>query len=175
MRIAPRSEPIRAILEVRFEDWLDDLHHRCLHDSILDHRYSQWSQFPVGLRYVFSPYWRGFVLPCLEFVVEFLHKALFTYNFIDSSKRHPVYPWRSIVGPYLAVSCPSRLFVDDLVIQTVEAKSLLLFSFPTELLSQSLNSRRQHRFAHAQLGYLLFCRRYFHCQSGPTLSDSASS
>src|SRR5260370_7239146 len=153
MRIAPRSEPIGAILEVRFEDWLDDLHHRCLQDSILDHRYSQWSQFPVGLRYVFSPYWRGFVLPCIEFVVEFLHKALFTYNFIDSNKRYPVYPWRSIVGPYLPVSCRQRLFVDDLVIQTVEAKSLLLFSFPTYLLPHSFISRSPHPFSHPLFSY----------------------
>src|SRR6266403_5075215 len=57
---------------------------------------------------------------------QFLHKALFTYDLIDSSKRHPVHPWRSIVGPYLPVSCHQRLLVDDLVIQTVEAKSLLL-------------------------------------------------
>src|SRR6202008_3746661 len=116
MRVAPRSEPIRAILEVRFEDWLDDQHHRCLHDSILDHRYSQWSQFPVGLRYVLSPYWRGFILPCLEFLVELRHKARLPYNFIGPSKGHPVPPWRSIVGSYLAVSCRQRFVVDDLVI-----------------------------------------------------------
>ena len=40
-----------------------------------------------------------------------------------------------------------------------EAKSLLLFSFTTELLSQLLNFGRQHRFAYAQFGCLLFCRR----------------
>ena len=33
------------------------------------------------------------------------------------------------------------------LLETVEAKSLLLFSFPTELLSQLLNFGRQHRLA----------------------------
>jgi len=46
--------------------------------------------------------------------------------------------------------------------QSVEAKSLLLFGFPSQLLSQFPNARRKNRFPKGNLFNHFFCRRSLH-------------
>src|SRR3989442_6333684 len=56
VRRSPRSEPIRAIQEIRFKDRLQDQQGRHLHYPVAYRRDSQRPQFPIRLRYVDASY-----------------------------------------------------------------------------------------------------------------------
>jgi len=65
---------------------------------------------------------------------------------LDLLKTDPVYASCSCVGSNLLPGGSQGLWVTDQSVQTVEAKSLLLFGFRTQLRSPNTNFLRQLRF-----------------------------
>jgi hypothetical protein len=74
----------------------------------------------------------------------------------------PIYARRPVIAPHRGPSRFQHVAPTHQAVETVEAKPLLLFSFPSQLLSQCLNARRQNRFPKGKFIHRLFCRRSFH-------------
>src|SRR5215469_14985462 len=173
MRVAFGPEPIKAIFKVGFEDRFHHQQACALNHPVPDGRDSEWAQFTIGFRYVDPPH----SLTPIGFVAQFVPQRFqpsFLALALDLLTADPVHPWCSAIGPDLLPGRLQSFGVSDQPIETVEAKTLLLFGFRAQLRSPFTHFPRQLRFPQSQLPYRLFCLRCLH-QSAPCLSESACS
>ena len=156
-------KPVGAIFKVCFKDRLQDQQHGCLNDSIPHRRYTQRAQFAVLFLDIHPPYRLGAVGVLLEASLQLGQKNGFAFragcNLLDAYSIDSGCP---VVALHGTPSSFQRVPSTDVGIQTVEAKSLLLFGFLTELLSQLPEGRRQKSFPKGYLFFHLFCPRILH-------------
>src|SRR6266498_3828742 len=156
-------KPVRAILKVCLEAWLQYQQHRCLHQPVPHRRNAQRPQFSIGLGDIDPPHRLGAVGPLLQAPLNFGQKRRFAFrrrgNLLDA---HSIYARRTVVVPHCRPSGLQHLGSVHQPVETIEAKSLLLFGFLSQLLSQFLEARRQDCFPKGKLLVHLFCRRSFH-------------
>ena len=157
------SKPVGAILEVRFEDWLQDQQHRRLHHPVPHRRNAQRPQFPVGLGDIDPPHRLGAIGLLPQAPLDLVQKRRFAFrrggDLLDA---HSIYARCTVVAPHRCPRSFQHVAPAHQPVETVEAKPLLLFGFLSQLLSQFLEARRQNRFPKGKLLHRLFCRRSFH-------------
>ncbi len=95
--------------------------------------------------------------------MQFIQKSGFALrtgcNLLDA---YSICSRRTLVAPHSMPCGEEGVWVADVCIQTVEAKSLLLFGFLTELLSQRPEFGRQKYLPKGQPFFRLFCRGIIH-------------
>src|SRR2546422_408849 len=142
---SPRSEPIRAIQEIRFKDRLQDQQGRHLHYPVAYRRDSQRPQFPIRLRYVDASYGlRPVGLGAQRFpqlLQEPFHSPLRRLDLLD---RDAVDPRRSLIASHLVPGRRQHIAPIDQIVQRVESELRLLLGLLAQLLSQNREFLRQH-------------------------------
>src|ERR1019366_4652122 len=155
MSRAPRTEPIGAILEICFEDRLQDQQGRHLYHSVAHRRYAQRPQFPIRLRYVDAPYRCrrvGFgAQRLLEFVQKSLHTGFRRFNLFDLDAIHPR---RALVGSHPFPCRFQHIAPIDPVVQHIKPELRFLLGLLTQLLSQ------QREFIWASVSTRLFIQGF---------------
>src|SRR5665647_429330 len=133
----PRTKPIGAILEIRFEDRLHDQQGRHLHHSVTHRRNPERTQFPIRFWYVDAPYrCRRVGLGAqrlLKFIQKSLHTGLQRFDLFDL---HAVHPGRALVGSHPSPCRLQHIAPIDPVVQSVKPELRLLLGLLTQLLSQ---------------------------------------
>ena len=161
-------EPVRAVFEISFEDWLQYQLERRLHHSVAHRRNTQRPQLSIWLGDV-NPQHRlgaiGFVLQALLDFVQKRGLLLGVGRYLFDT--HSIHARSSSVAPYCRPRAFQHVAPIHQCVETVEAKPLLLFGFPAQLLSQLTEARRQNRFRKGQLLRRLFCRRSLHFNQLP--------
>jgi hypothetical protein len=131
VRASPGSEPVRAFQKVRFENRLQYQKHRRLNHPVSDVRDAQRPQFPVGFGNIHPPHRSGAVGLVLQ-----LAGQLFAF-LLDLFDGHSIDPRSACVGADLRPRCIQRLGVTHQPVKAVEAVSLLLFGFRTQVADAS--------------------------------------
>ncbi len=144
MRRASRPKSIRTILEIGFEDRLQDQQGGHLHHSVSHCRNAQRSQFPVCLGNVDAPYRLRPVGFGAQRLLEFIHKSLYpARRRFDPSDRHAVHAGCALVGSHPFPGRLQRVPPIDPVVQHIEPELRLLLGFLAQLLSQQGEFLRQ--------------------------------
>src|ERR1019366_442851 len=132
-----RTEPIGAILEIRFEDRLQDQQGRHLHHSVAHRRNPERTQFPIRFWYVDAPYrCRRVGLGAqrlLEFVQKSLHAGFRRFDLFDLDAIHP---GRAFVGSHPFPCRFQHIAPIDPVVQHIKPELRFLLGLLTQLLSQ---------------------------------------
>ena len=163
VRRPARSKPVRAVLEVGLEDWLQNQLHRRLHHPVPHRRNAQRPQLPIGLGNIDAQHRLGLIRPLPQAPLDFIQKGCLAFgrggDLLDA---HSIYARCPVVAPHRGPRRFQHVAPTHQPVETVEAKPLLLFSFLSQLLSQCLKAGRQHRFPKGKLVHRLLCRRSFH-------------
>src|SRR5450759_1911634 len=132
-----RTEPIGAILEICFEDRLQDQQGRHLDHPVAHRRYAQRPQLPIRFRYVDAPYrCRRVGLGAkrlLDFVQKSLHTGFRRFDFFDL---YAVHPGRAPIGSHPFPSRFQHIAPIDPIVQSVKPELRLLLGLLAQLLSQ---------------------------------------
>src|SRR5450759_2229828 len=132
-----RTEPIGAILEIRFEDRLQDQQGRHLDHPVAHRRYAQRPQLPIRFWYVDAPYrCRRVGLGAkrlLDFVQKSLHTGFRRFDFFDL---YAVHPGRAPIGSHPFPSRFQHIAPIDPIVQSVKPELRLLLGLLAQLLSQ---------------------------------------
>src|ERR1035437_6249963 len=132
-----RTEPIGAILEICFEDRLQDQQGRHLDHPVAHRRNAQRPQLPIRFRYVDAPYrCRRVGLGAkrlLDFVQKSLHTGFRRFDFFDL---YAVHPGRAPIGSHPFPSRFQHIAPIDPIVQSVKPELRLLLGLLAQLLSQ---------------------------------------
>ena len=157
------SKPVRAFLEVGFEDGLQNQLHRRLHHPVPHRRNAQRPPFPIGLGNIDAQHRFGLIRPLPQAPLDFIEKGCLAFwrdgDLLDA---HSIYARCPVIAPHRCPRSFQHVAPTHQPVETVEAKPLLLFSFLSQLLSQRLEAGRQPRFPEGKLVHRLFCRRSSH-------------
>src|ERR1017187_4245608 len=134
---APRTKPIGAILEIRFEDRLQDQQGRHLDHSVAHRRYAQRPQFPIRFRYVDAPYrCRRVGLGAqrlLKIIQESLHTGFRRFDLFDLDAVHP---GCALIGAHPFPCRFQHIAPIDPIVQHVKPELRFLLGLLAQLLSQ---------------------------------------
>jgi len=134
---APRTEPIRAIQEIRLENRLQDQQGRHLCHPVPHRRYAQRSQLPILLLDVNASYRLRRVALRAEGLLQVLQEPLHPGGGgFDLCDRHPVHTRCAVMGPHPLPRRFQRVPPIDPVIQHVKPELRLLLGLLAQLLSQ---------------------------------------
>src|ERR1019366_8603007 len=132
-----RTKPIGAILEICFEDRLQDQQGRHLDHSVAHRRDAQRPHFPIRLWSVDAPYrFRRVGLGAqrlLDFVQEPLHTGFRRFNLLD---RYAIHPGRALIGTYPFPTRFQHIAPIDPVVQHIKPELRFLLGLLAQLLSQ---------------------------------------
>src|SRR5512139_3320657 len=131
MGIPLRSESVRVVLKVGFEDRLDYHLHGHLYDSVLDHRYSQRPLTPGCFRNVDPANSLRLVVFPLEFSRDLFKIPLRpSFSLLYLLKGLAIYPRRSFVRFDKSVGMAQDVHPVNLVIKKIESILLFLLGLP---------------------------------------------
>src|ERR1035438_4979516 len=132
-----RTEPIGAILEICFEDRLQDQQGRHLDHSVAHRRDAQRPQFPIRLWYVDAPYRCRRVGLGAQRFLKLLQESLYTgFRRFDLFDLYAVHPGRTLVGSHPFPCRFQHIAPINPVVQSVKPELRLLLGLLTQLLSQ---------------------------------------
>ena len=130
MGIPLRSESVRVVLKVGFEDRLDYHLHGHLYDSVLDHRYSQRPFAPACFRNVNPTNRLRLVFFPLEFPGYLFQILLSSSLLLYLLKGFAVYTGCSFVCSDKSVGMAQDIHPVNLVIEKIESILLFLLGLP---------------------------------------------
>src|ERR1035437_7237195 len=132
-----RTKPIGTVLEICFEDRLQDQQGRHLDHSVAHRRDAQRPHFPIRLWSVDAPYrFRRVGLGAqrlLDFVQEPLHTGFRRFNLFD---RYAIHPGRALIGTYPFPTRFQHIAPIDPVVQHIKPELRFLLGLLAQLLSQ---------------------------------------
>src|SRR5664280_2424874 len=150
-----RTEPIGAILEIRFEDRLQDQQGRHLHHSVAHRRNPERTQFPIRFWYVDAPYRCRRVGLGAQRLLKFIQKSLHTgFQRFDLFDLDAVHPGRALVGSHPFPCRFQHIAPIDPVVQNVKPKLRFLLGLLAQLPSQ------QREFIWASVSTRLFIQGF---------------
>jgi len=118
-RTAPRSKPVRLVLEVRFEDWLDYYPTRLLDDPVSHGRNPQGPLTAIRLGNVYPQHRLGLVPSCLQIRRYHLEKRCHALS-LHLFQAHAIDAGTASVGFHFLPSPPQYIGPEYAVIECVE-------------------------------------------------------
>src|SRR5436305_13002683 len=120
VRVLPRPEAIREILEARLEQRFDDDLHCCLHDTICNDRNAKRSLRPVGLRDVNPSHRQGLVPLLYQTLFDVAQKQINANFLLDDLEGLSVDARGTAISLDLSICCSQNVISAYLVVQHSE-------------------------------------------------------